>query len=273
MHEATSARTDEAALTVRLIPAGGAASTMPALDVTQTSDGPAIRIVSDSTTSPAVCASGGTGITVRATPGARQPVIQIGSDGLLSWGSGAAPVDASIYRTGAGALQLDADVTITGSVTLAGGTTIDRCVWKTADETVNNTAALQNDDDLKLTVVENTVYKLDGMLVHSAAAAADLQVAFTGPAAAVLDWVPRGLSTLAVSTVGNVTLAASSLGDAGALVTGTAGAGTKMTTLITGLLRVGANSGTLQLRWAQGTADASDCVVYAGSYLSLRQVS
>lgn len=271
MHEATSTRTDEPALTVRLTPSGQ--SVHPALAVTQSGDGPGIRVVSDSATAPAVCASGGTGVAVRATPGARQPVIQLGADGLLSWGSGAAPVDASIYRTGVGALQLDADVTITGTVYLAGGTTIDRTVWKTSNETVTNSAVLQSDDDLKLAVVENTVYKVDGMLVHSAAAGADLQVAFTGPAGATFDWVPRGLSTLAVSTVGEVTLAASSLGDAGALVTGTAGAGTKMTTLITGLLRVGATAGTLQLRWAQGNADASDCIVYSGSYLSLRQVS
>ena len=268
----TQTRTDSPALSIALTPISGD-STHPALAVTQASDGPGIQVVSTSATAPAVCASGGTGVAVRATPGARQPVVQLGADGTLSWGSGAAPVDASIYRTGAGDITLDADITITGVVTLAGGTTIQRCVWKTANETVNNSAALQDDADLALAVVNATTYTLDGMLIHSAAAGADFQVAFTGPAGATLDWVPRGLSTLAVSTVGEVTLAASSLGDAGSLITGTAGAGTKMTTLVTGLLRVGATAGTLQLRWAQGNADASDCVVYAGSYIALRQVS
>jgi hypothetical protein len=269
----TQTRTDEAGLAVVLAPAGGADSTHPALAVTQTSDGPGVQVVSDSTTSPAVCVSGGTGVAVRATPGARQPVIHLGTDGTLQWGPGTSSTDTSIYRSGTGALTLDADITITGVVTLSGGTTIQRCVWKTADETINNSIALQDDDDLALTVVESTAYTLDAMIINSASTTSDLQLAFTGPAGASLDWVPRGLSTLAAATVGEVTLAASVIGDAGALVTGTAGVGTKTTTLVTGLLRVGATAGTLQLRWAQGTADATDCVVHEGSYMVLRQVS
>lgn len=265
-------RTDEPALAVVLAPSGGE-SAHPALAVTQTSDGPGVQVTSDSATAPAVCVSGGTGLAVRATPGARQPTIHLGADGSLSWGPGTSPVDTAITRTGAGALQLDADVTITGVTHLTGGTSLQRCAWKTADETVTNSAVLQDDDDLVLTVAASTTYTLDGMLLHSADAAADLQLAFTGPAGASLDWVPRGLSTLAAATAGDVTLAASSIGDAGALITGTVGAGTKVATLVTGLLQVGATAGSLQLRWAQGTAHASDAVVYAGSYLSLRQVS
>ena len=269
--EIRETRPDRDGLSVVLNPSQP--STHPALAVTQADAGPGIRVVSDSTTSPAVCASGGTGIAVRSTPGARQPVIQLGSDGSLSWGSGSAPVDASVTRTGAGAIQLDADVTITGIVHLAGGTSIQRAVWKTADETVNNSDVLQDDDDLVLTVGANATFLVDGMLINSAAPGADLKIAFTGPAGATLAWVPRGLAASAASTSGEVTLAASTIGDGGALVTGTAGAGTKVTTLVTGLLIVGATAGSLQLRWAQNVADASDCVVHVGSYLQVRQVS
>jgi len=268
-------RPDRSAVTAHLDPDGGTTN-HPALAVTQTATsgtGSGATITTENTTTPALDIAGGTGLEIRATPGAKRPVIHLGADGTLQWGPGTSSTDTSIYRSGTGALTLDADITITGVVTLSGGTTIQRCIWKTSDETINNSAALQDDDDLALTVVENTAYTLDAMIINSASTTSDIQLAFTGPAGASLDWVPRGLSTLAAATVGEVTLAASVIGDAGALVTGTAGVGTKTTTLVTGLLRVGATAGTLQLRWAQGTVDATDCVVHEGSYMVLRQVS
>jgi len=192
--------------------------------------------------------------------------------GQISWGSGAAAADVQIARSGISALTLTGSLTVTGALAAAGVGAVT-CAYKTADETVTNSAALQDDDALALAVAASSTYVLDGLVIYSAATAADAQFAVTGPSGASCAWSAHGLSSSAASTSGSILSAASTIGDAGALTVGGVAAGTKVTAHVRGLVTVAATAGTLTLRWAQASADASDIVVYAGSYLVLRRVA
>lgn len=61
--------------------------------------------------------AGGTALTVTSSAGTI-PTFVVTSEGYLGWGTGTSAQDASIYRSGAGQLTIDADVAITGSVSL-----------------------------------------------------------------------------------------------------------------------------------------------------------
>jgi len=61
--------------------------------------------------------AGGTALTVKSSAGTI-PTFVITSEGYLGWGTGSLAQDASIYRSGSAELTIDANVSITGSVSL-----------------------------------------------------------------------------------------------------------------------------------------------------------
>lgn len=61
--------------------------------------------------------AGGTALTVTSSAGTI-PTFVVTSEGYLGWGTGTLAQDAAIYRSGSGELTIDADVSITGSVSL-----------------------------------------------------------------------------------------------------------------------------------------------------------
>ena len=135
--------------------------------------------------------------------------------------------------------------------------------------TDNNSDVLQDDDALVLPVLANSTYLIDGQLIYDGNISTDLKVALMGPASATCTWVLRGIATNVVATSGNVVLAASTIGDANALPVGSAGAGSKIAALITGVVRTGATAGSMRVRWAQNSSGASDTTIYADSYIAL----
>lgn len=145
-------------------------------------------------------------------------------------------------------------------------------VFKAADETVNNSAALQNDNDLVLSVVADTKYLLESQIIYDSGTTPDIKFAWVGPAAATLDWTTNALGTGATGVNGALTVGNSVIGDAGVLAAGGVGAGTAVTAMARGILQVGATAGTLQLRWAQNTADVSDTIVKVRSWMRLTKV-
>ena len=185
---------------------------------------------------------------------------------LLIGSTGAAPVAAAL-TAGAGG------VTITNG---AGSITINHpisVVAKSADETVNNSSTLQNDDALLFSLAANTTYAVKLVLTLTAAnATADWKFGFTAPAAATMNWD--------VFTTPSIGGGAYTSGWAGA---GTANAATVLQTIsgnapigsgafihgaiIEGVVYNGANTGNLQFQWAQNTANATNSVVNAGSYM------
>lgn len=137
-------------------------------------------------------------------------------------------------------------------------------VVKTADETINNSAALQNDNELLIDVAANAYYEGEIYIFFTAAVAAGFKADFTAPAGATMR-----VSSFLVTTGGSVTFAATNaLGSVSGIVSAGAAAPYQNKFMLTTT-----NAGTLQFRWAQNTANVSDCTVHHGSWLKLRRVA
>ena len=137
-------------------------------------------------------------------------------------------------------------------------------IVKEADETVNNSVAVQNDDELLFAVAANEVWQFEGLLVVSSNAAADFRLTFVGPTGAVGAWgataYNSGLATTQSGSGGDLA------GEGTHAITGTTD-GAYTVFRFWGGIHNGANAGNLTLQWAQGTVNASDTIVHAGSYL------
>lgn len=133
--------------------------------------------------------------------------------------------------------------------------------YKTSPETVNNNSAFQNDNDLFVPVDANAYYTGEIWLSFTSSAAAGFKLDFTAPVGTTLE-----ASGFLVVVSGSVTYAATSaLGS----VTGIVSTGAAVPYLGKFTLVTGANSGTLQFRWAQHVATVSNTTVNTGSYLRL----
>jgi len=131
-------------------------------------------------------------------------------------------------------------------------------VCKAADETVNNSNVLQDDDELLFAMAANEVWEFEVMLRYISTAAADIQLKITVPAAAAHSGFIAGI-TGAASVVNWANYP-------GPVSLDGAGAPT-YAALIKGLVINGANAGNVTLQWAQGAAEVSDTKVLAGSML------
>ena len=133
---------------------------------------------------------------------------------------------------------------------------------KTADETVNNSTTLQNDDIFSIPIIANENWYFEAHIFYRSTAVADIKFAFTTPAGATLSW---SIIEQAVSGAARY--------PAPITVSGTAesasgrGASTDSGCYIQGLIRNGANIGSLTLQWAQNTAEVSDTTVQTLSWL------
>jgi hypothetical protein len=144
-------------------------------------------------------------------------------------------------------------------------------VYKSADEIVNNSTTLQNDNELLFTAVAGQKYLFTVNLIHiSVSASADINVGFTFPTG-TMNWLGVGMDLAATVNPASVRMA----GTVGA-ASGTALAfGTLTTTSgsqITGTYAC-TTGGTVQLQWAQNTLTASDTTVKAGSSIQAIRVT
>lgn len=123
-------------------------------------------------------------------------------------------------------------------------------VRKTADETVNNSNVLQNDDELKLAVGIGEAWAVDLYLYFNSGATPDIKIDFTGPAGAVFRYTVAYKDTgdsNSITMVGSIGSALAFGGPTGSAVVH-----------VSGIYIGAAAAGTLQLQWAQNTADASN---------------
>ncbi|MEX2599286.1 MAG: hypothetical protein WD533_06485 [Dehalococcoidia bacterium] len=136
-------------------------------------------------------------------------------------------------------------------------------VVKTADEVVNNSATLQNDDELLLSVGANETWNFTLFIYVDTPATADFQCAFAIPSGASGDRLNQSWNGgFSSSDTIDVTAAQST-----ALVSG------NRVIAINGRIIVGATPGTVQFQWAQDVAGAVDTIVRAGSCLIARKAS
>lgn len=137
---------------------------------------------------------------------------------------------------------------------------------KTSDETVNNSATLQNDNELLLAVEANAVYHFGGRLAFTTGTTPDLKFAWTFPAGLTMAY---NVSVFAVGTsvldqfAFDQTLTANCEGHASLT----------RTAMLDGIVVVSSTAGTLQLQWAQIAATASDTIMKSGSSIWLTRVS
>jgi len=140
-------------------------------------------------------------------------------------------------------------------------------IWKTADETVNNSATLQDDDALILALSASTTYRFEFELWYSTGAVPDFQFvpAYTGTQTATYHLTSFTVPAGTTSTREEVHTSFSTYN-------ATAGGGTHGWARVEGILITNA-AGNLKIQWAQNTADASDTKVLAGSRLSVVKLS
>lgn len=136
---------------------------------------------------------------------------------------------------------------------------------KTADETVNNSAALQDDDELQVSVEANAVYAFDLHMVTNGGTTPDLKIAWSVPTSTTMTW-----SGIYVDTTGAL-LVNSQFTQATTLALG--GIGADVSFHFWGVIVTSSTAGTLKLQWAQNTANASNSIIRAGSDLVLTRTS
>jgi len=131
-------------------------------------------------------------------------------------------------------------------------------ISKTSDETVNDSATMQNDDELLFAVGANEVWHVIVLAVVNSGATPDIKFGWSVPAGAAILW-------------GN-DYQLKSLTQAQTLAQGTSGTD-QVTTTMSGFVMTGATAGNVNLRWAQDTQDASDTKVLTNSCLIVRRLS
>jgi hypothetical protein len=144
-------------------------------------------------------------------------------------------------------------------------------VRKTLESSATSDTTLDDDTELQLVVAANCVYEMWAHIIYEAASAGDLKLAWNGPAGATLDWVANGVASDQGLT-GAPFVGALSIGDAGAVILGGAGAGVPEVAQPRGILIVG-TGGTFKARTAQGTSNATPSKVRVGSALILRRIA
>jgi len=137
---------------------------------------------------------------------------------------------------------------------------------KTTDETVNNSATLQDDDVLHFPIPANTRYTGEVTLFVTGDATADFKAAINAPAGATVmasNFGPRATDTVMLNDPYK-------------------GAGVAMSNMgasASGVMHVvrfsvinGATAGSVTVQWAQSAATVADTTVKAGSFLSAEMV-
>jgi hypothetical protein len=140
--------------------------------------------------------------------------------------------------------------------------TVPRIGLKTSTQTLISTTTLTSDSQLFVTVAANTNYVFTGRFLYTSGTTPDIKFGFVYPALATATYTLYGVAS--GGAFGPFHQTETSVA---ALEGATATACT-----MTGTWMIGANSGTVQLQWAQNTNTASNTQVLAGSFIRLDQV-
>lgn len=132
---------------------------------------------------------------------------------------------------------------------------------KSADETVNGSATVQDDNDLFFAVAAGETWVCEFHLSITTGATPDFKFAITVPSGATVTY-----SVLALSGANVANLNPSRATASGAELTLISTPGV-IDALVRAVVVNGATAGNVQLRWAQNTSDASNTTVEDGSWL------
>lgn len=162
------------------------------------------------------------------------------------------PYDASLWQA---ALDEIARLSASARVTSA--------AYKTTAETVNNSAAFQNDDVLFLAMAANKRYRFEASVLYTSPAAPDFKFQFTFPAGATARF-----TLLAIPAGGTINAFWRDQNSGGVLE----GTGSPAVAYMVGTWVTAGAAGNLQLQWAQNTATAVNTQVLDGSFMSLTEI-
>lgn len=143
--------------------------------------------------------------------------------------------------------------------------------YKTADESVTSSTALQNDDELFASLPANSTWSMTSYIQTNGAntGTGDIKIDFSVPAGATLKYTSFGTTTSSPAIQYEATV--NSAGTARAV--GTNGASPDMGMAMQALVTIGSTAGTVQFRWAQNTSTATATIVRAGSHLKFTRMA
>jgi hypothetical protein len=144
-----------------------------------------------------------------------------------------------------------------------------KIIRKAADEIVNNSSTLQNDDDLYFAIAANEVWQFRFVISILSGTTPDFQMAITVPTGATIAAGAVFVNTAGALIHGNYLAS----GTAWDIQTNGVLAGDEVVFEIEGYVSNDVTAGNVQLQWAQYLADASDTTVKAGSYLIAHKLS
>lgn len=145
---------------------------------------------------------------------------------------------------------------------------------KPTNETRNNNTTLSNDADLVLNVTAGATYILDSQIIYDSGTTPDIKFAWAvDPVSSTLSWTTNALGASASGVNGSLTVGVGVAGDAGVIVAGGVGAGTLVVAAAKGILVGGIVDGAINLRWGQNTADVSNTIVHANSWMRLTRIA
>lgn len=153
-------------------------------------------------------------------------------------------------------------------------------VYKSANEIVNNSSTLQNDDHLLFTGSANKSYLVRvGLIVTTVAGAGadDMKIGWSVPASTT-GYYGSSADTWAAATgispaLGTGAAMVANQGISTAMVIGTSGSITGGYFVIEALIKVAGTAGTINFQWAQNSAGARDLTVEASSWLTYQQLN
>lgn len=167
-------------------------------------------------------------------------------------GAGAGAPASAPYLTGAADAGLSAEIVVMAP---ASGGKVPFGVYKTADESVTSSTALQNDDHLVMAIAANEVWRYSADLFWEADGTGDIKFAFTGPAGVTEMRLWHGFGTDGAGGTNNEDTTYTGSGTVCGSHQGQ-GAGTVRHTILGGYIANGGTAGNLQLQWAQNTSNA-----------------
>jgi len=170
--------------------------------------------------------------------------------------------------------DIDALIALRALATKSGGTR------KAVNEPVTNSAAVQNDDDLKFTAEANSIYVVDVYMlvsVGSGSSVPDFKAGWSLPALANVSWSLIGPDPAMASASPQIAQMVQNglieqASGAATLACGVANTGFTPVQ-IKGTIVTGANAGVCNVQWAQNTATAAVATtVNKGSYIAWRKL-
>ncbi len=168
-----------------------------------------------------------------------------------------------------------------GVLTWENGFTVVR---KTADETVNNSNTLQNDDELIITVPANQILEFESFVIFSGSGAScDIKFKWNVSTGITMWWnslyggtgTPTldglwGMDVAVATTAANI---AQLLAETDTITRGCHAVGERQAIVMKGIIMGGTADGTATLQWAQNTALAADTVVHANSFIKSQKLA